>query len=165
MAWNSKALIDFSKALPSLHPSTYDKAMLSTSAALAQRLAAALEEGRISQVRVATECGVTKQAVQGWLRTGRIDKKHLPKLSELTGKPLAWWLSGQEVNADSAPHTPAGAQEELAPYRVQQWPFRSITAAEYYSLSEYQRGMIEGHIKAQIKDASQVKSHANKNAA
>jgi len=114
---------------------------------------------------VANACGVTKQAVQGWLRTGRIDKKHLPKLSEISGKPLSWWLDANNSEIDRASIAKDEINEELAPYRVSEWPFRTITAADYYSLSDYQRGMIEGYIKSQIKDALEVKSQENKNAA
>lgn len=35
---------------------------------------------------------MTKQAVQGWLKTGRFDKKHLPKLAKITNRSLSWWL-------------------------------------------------------------------------
>lgn len=139
--------------------------MLSTSAGLAKKLATALHEARLSQVMVANACGVTKQAVQGWLRTGRIDKKHLPKLSEISGKPLSWWLDANNSEIDRASIAKDEINEELAPYRVSEWPFRTITAADYYSLSDYQRGMIEGYIKSQIKDALEVKSQENKNAA
>jgi len=59
---------------------------------MAAKLAEATSDPKIKQADVAAACGVTKQAVQGWLKTGRFDKKHLPKLSKLTGKPLTWWL-------------------------------------------------------------------------
>lgn len=46
----------------------------------------------IPAARVAAVCQVTPQAVSQWKRTGRIDKKHFNALSELTGRPLAYWL-------------------------------------------------------------------------
>lgn len=66
--------------------------MLSTATKMAAKLAEATADPKIKQSDIANACGVTKQAVQGWLKTGRFDKKHLPKLAQLTGRPLAWWL-------------------------------------------------------------------------
>ncbi len=73
--------------------------MLSTSEKLAAKLAEAISNPPITQTAVAEHCGVTKQAVQGWLRNGRIDKKHLSTLARITGRPLEWWLdNGQAVD-------------------------------------------------------------------
>jgi phage repressor protein C with HTH and peptisase S24 domain len=46
----------------------------------------------LRNIDVATACGVTPQAVGGWRRTGRIDKKHLETLAKLTHRPLTYWL-------------------------------------------------------------------------
>ena len=62
---------------------------------MAAKLAEAISNPPIKQSTVAEECGVTKQAVQGWLKTGRFDKKHLPKLAKLTNRPLSWWLDDE----------------------------------------------------------------------
>lgn len=59
---------------------------------MAQKLGEAMSKPPLKQAEVAVACGVTKQAVQGWLKTGRFDKKHLPTLAKVTGRPLAWWL-------------------------------------------------------------------------
>ena len=75
--------------------------MLSTSARLAAKFAHALAVSGIKQTTVALACDVSKQAVQGWLKTGRIDKKHLPKLAALTGFDLAWWLDGEGSAGDT----------------------------------------------------------------
>lgn len=48
-----------------------------------------------SKVFVATECGVTEQAVTGWETTGRIAKKHFQKISDLSGLNLSWLLTGE----------------------------------------------------------------------
>lgn len=52
---------------------------------------------------IAKACSVSKQAVQGWIKTGRIDKKHLPKLAELTKLPLEWWLDSSQPTTSPAP--------------------------------------------------------------
>jgi len=59
-----------------------------------------------SKTRVAGACGVTEQAVTGWLKTGRIHKKHLPVIAGMAKRDLGWLLTGQE-DAPSAPSTAA----------------------------------------------------------
>lgn len=41
---------------------------------------------------LAEACGVTPQAVSGWRKNGRVHKRHLETLAELTGKPLEHFL-------------------------------------------------------------------------
>jgi SOS-response transcriptional repressor LexA len=59
---------------------------------LAKKFAEAVDAAKLKPSAIAEACGVTPQAVTGWRETGRIHKKHLAKLAELTGRPLAWWL-------------------------------------------------------------------------
>lgn len=59
---------------------------------LKERFNRAIEGIPSAAARVAEACSVTPQAVSQWKRTGRIDKKHFAALSDLTGKPLAYWL-------------------------------------------------------------------------
>lgn len=62
-------------------------------AAMKVRLERAFREvPKLSNVAIADACNVTPQAVGGWRRTGRVDKKHFAALAKLTGKPLAYWL-------------------------------------------------------------------------
>jgi len=42
-------------------------------------------------IEIAKACGATKQAVNGWKKTGRISKGNLGTLSEMTRFPLWWW--------------------------------------------------------------------------
>ncbi|MFX3547673.1 S24 family peptidase [Ralstonia mannitolilytica] len=65
-------------------------------AALAHRICQAIDEAKLTAAEIAAECGVTPQAVNGWKRTGRIGKGHLPKLSEMTGKSLEWFLGSED---------------------------------------------------------------------
>ncbi|MGF6504682.1 helix-turn-helix domain-containing protein [Paraburkholderia sp. 32] len=69
---------------------------------LARRVRQALAEARLTSAEVAVACGVTPQAVNGWKKTGRIGKEQLPKLVELTGRPLSWWLGSDEQDQQSA---------------------------------------------------------------
>lgn len=73
--------------------------MLSTSEKIRTKLAEVLQTSSLRQADIAEACGVSKQAIQGWIKTGRIDKKHLPALASISGRPLSWWLDAEESNA------------------------------------------------------------------
>jgi hypothetical protein len=55
----------------------------------------------MSDVEIAAYFGISKAGVGAWRDTGRIDKKHLPKLAALSGRPLEWWLAGSPASAKS----------------------------------------------------------------
>lgn len=128
---------------------------------MAEKLKQALEAKGMSQVAFARACGASKQAVQSWVKTGRIDKKHLPKFVEVLGYPLEWWL---DDGGDNSPTTPASTVFEpiTAPlqqanaaindlggrYTVRAWPFASVSQLEYACLSDRQKGMVEGYVSA-----------------
>lgn len=95
--------------------------MLSTSAALAKKLSTALKESGIRQTDVAAACNVSKQAVQGWVKTGRIDKKHLNTLAAITGKPLSWWLADLPTVAAGEPGLETHA-DPFSDWRLQASP-------------------------------------------
>jgi hypothetical protein len=61
---------------------------------LAKKLADLLASGELKASEVATACGVSDQAVNGWKKTGRIAKEHLPTLALMSRRPLDWWLEG-----------------------------------------------------------------------
>ena len=65
---------------------------------LAERLRLALEAASVSPSMLAKICGVTKQAVNGWLTTGRISKHHLPTVSDVTRMPLEYFLEHQRAS-------------------------------------------------------------------
>lgn len=78
---------------------------------LARRITVALDDAHLSSVEVAAACGVSPQAVNGWKKTGRIGKDQLPKLVELTGRPLSYWLGSDDENGAS--QAPSAALERL----------------------------------------------------
>lgn len=65
---------------------------------LARRLREAMDRRvpRLSAAALAKICKVTDQAVNGWRKTGRIAKKHLPRIAAETGKPLEYFLGEDE---------------------------------------------------------------------
>lgn len=60
---------------------------------MAEKIASAIGKSGLSLTAIAEACGVSVAAVSEWKRTGRIAKGHLPKLAELTGTTLEWWLT------------------------------------------------------------------------
>lgn len=61
---------------------------------LAKRLRAAMDqrEPKLQSIYLAEQCGVTKQAVHGWRKHGRIAKRHLQAIARITEKPLEFFL-------------------------------------------------------------------------
>jgi len=70
--------------------------------AMAAAIRAAIEDSGLTQKGIADAFEVTEQAVSGWLRTGKVDKRKLPKLAQLTGKPLSHFGMGSETVAVAA---------------------------------------------------------------
>ncbi len=85
---------------------------MNTAQAMAAKLDEAIKASGVKSIDIAEACGVSKQAVQGWKKTGRIDKKHLPKLAKVTRLPLEWWLG--EASTDSPDEIPGYAKTSLA---------------------------------------------------
>ncbi|MBH1626021.1 helix-turn-helix transcriptional regulator [Stenotrophomonas maltophilia] len=73
--------------------------------AMAAAIRSAIEESDLTQKGIADAFGVTEQAVSGWLRTGKVDKRKLPRLAQLTGKPLSHFGMGEPGEVVSTPAT------------------------------------------------------------
>lgn len=73
--------------------------------AMAAAIKSAIEQSKLTQKGIADAFGVTEQAVSGWLRTGKVDKRKLPKLAQLTGKPLSHFGMGEPSEVVSNPAT------------------------------------------------------------
>ncbi|WP_303748389.1 S24 family peptidase [Stenotrophomonas pigmentata] len=72
---------------------------------MAAAIRVAVEGSGRTQKEIADAFGVTEQAVSGWLRTGKVDKRKLPRLALLTGKPLSHFGMGIEGGSISSPAT------------------------------------------------------------
>jgi phage repressor protein C with HTH and peptisase S24 domain len=72
---------------------------------MAAAIRVAVEGSGRTQKEIADAFGVTEQAVSGWLRTGKVDKRKLPRLALLTGKPLSHFGMGIEADSISSPAT------------------------------------------------------------
>lgn len=74
----------------------HHKAMTSdsndASAILAAKIAEYLDANKGMAAALARACDITAQSVNSWKRTGRISKRNLAKLAELSGKSISWWI-------------------------------------------------------------------------
>ena len=158
MGADGKALLSISKALPEIYCDKYDKAMLSSASIIALKLNAFLKDSGMQKTVLGVKCGASKQAVNGWAKTGRIGKDKLLLLAEATGKPLEWWLDGIPPEDTSGPSVLV--REDSAIYHLPRWPFTSIGVDEYVMLDEQQRAMVEGYIKGLLAQTLPIKSPA-----
>lgn len=77
--------------------------MLTSSDAIKAKLQWAIGPAGFKRSQIQAATGVKHpSSVTEWLRTGRIDKKHLPALAALTGTTTSWWLT------PGAPVPPSG---------------------------------------------------------
>jgi len=83
------------------HEKPHHQAMLDNQT-LARRIHEAIEGSQYSQAAIAAAFGITEQAVSGWIRTGKFDKRKAPRLAELTGRPVEFFL--QESYPAAQPH-------------------------------------------------------------
>lgn len=78
-----------------------DQAMLEWRMQLAMRLRVAMEAIDMRPADLARAMVVSPQAVDGWLRTGRIHKRHLQPLAAALGQPIGYFLDpGFVANQD-----------------------------------------------------------------
>lgn len=63
---------------------------------IGDRLRAEMQRRSLTPVQVANIFEVKSPSVYDWLDSGRIAKKHLPKLVSEFGRSVEWWITGQE---------------------------------------------------------------------
>lgn len=78
---------------------------------IAARLKSAIAAAKVPKTALATACGVSDQAVTGWTKTGRINKKNLPAIAQALGVSVDWLLTGREPPSGS---TDAANEEALS---------------------------------------------------
>ena len=66
---------------------------------LARRITAALDVSGADVNRIAAELNITRQAVNGWKKTGRVKKAYLPVLARYTGQSVDYFLGSAEMTA------------------------------------------------------------------
>lgn len=143
----------------------YYKAMLKTEAEnrkdLANRLNEALKSlGRGGKKDIAEKCGITEQAVQGWVKTGRIDKDNLMIVAETTGYELKWLINGTGEKQKTKKNN--FLNESNAEYAPNLGDFKSVAVVGnaqlgdngYWTDLEYPPGHGDGYIDYPSKDRS-----------
>lgn len=150
---HSKALRDFSKALPITECGPYHEKMTkaaNTSLELAERLRAAVAATGMTRVDFAKACGVSKQAVHSWLTTGRIDKQKLLKFAEVSQVSVHSLLGAQDPLTVYSPTQSNGpvllADRRAAFQQAPAWPFTAFSAQDYAALPQDVRSIAEGFI-------------------
>lgn len=75
--------------------------MLNDSEYLARQIRAAMDSVGMKSTALAEKCAVSKQAVNGWLTTGRISKKSLLMVCAITGKPIEFFIQNSDAGYES----------------------------------------------------------------
>lgn len=95
---------------------------------------------------LAAACGVTRQAVDGWVRTGRVSKSSLGRAISYFGVP------GPFDNANSSQAGGDAVMEPTPDYKPQpnltRWPFMAVSYTELCALDEAEISLVEAYIRA-----------------
>jgi hypothetical protein len=104
---------------------------------LAEKIRFLLEHGFLQTQAVIDACRVTKQAINGWKRTGRIAKQHLPVIADLAGVDVQWLLNPEAPRQDAVISMRAGRPR---------WPFKLVSWERYSALSEADRSDLDARL-------------------
>lgn len=64
---------------------------------LGNRIKKALQDAGKTQAELAEHCGVSAQAVNSWLKTGRVSKGRLDRIARFTNRDLSYLLSDKNL--------------------------------------------------------------------
>jgi hypothetical protein len=105
----------------------------------------------LSKTGLATTCGVTPQAVDGWLRTGRIRKGNLEQA-------VAYFGHGPSFTG-----APLNARQDRPEPVV--WPFRLVSSAEIHALPKRRRDRLDKLVRARLDEWLEDDTAAKRKAA
>lgn len=128
--------------------------MLNSAEAMKAKMSWLLKEsGLVTAADLQNETGLkTASGVSEWLRTGRIDKRHLPTIARLSGTTERWWLTPEAPipptgewleNPRSTVHDSARAPYAAASPAAEQWPFK-FARSRFDRLSRCDKARVEG---------------------
>lgn len=86
------------------------------------------ERQGLTKAALAARCQVKPQAIDGWLRTGRITKSNLAAAETFFGHGPSFTGSHAGVREDQAPYNKRAASAQPP------WPFKLVSAAEISAL-------------------------------
>ncbi|WP_238155936.1 MULTISPECIES: LexA family transcriptional regulator [Xanthomonas] len=81
---------------------------------MAAAIRSAIDRSGHTQKHIAEALRVSEQAVSGWLRTGKVDKRRLPQLAALTGTSLAHFGMSSDANYIAEPPTAYVSSGEIS---------------------------------------------------
>lgn len=124
---------------------------------LAEKLRFLVDGKFVQQSALADACGVSPQAVTGWKRTGRIAKKHLAVIADMSGVTVEWLLS-----PDPPSHETVVAMRAPKP----RWPFQRVTWDRHLALSRDDRADLDARLDRIVAgyEASNGDNHRKSNA-
>lgn len=120
---------------------------------VAERIAEALRTAGITAAEAARQCDITPQAVNGWLRTGRVGKRHLAIIARLTSRPLEWFLEPHVASPKGAYDVPIEARE-LLNQAVPVVGTAQLGDNGFWSELEYPAGHGDGFVRYPTRDSN-----------
>lgn len=119
------------------------------------RLEQALQLARRERIELANAIDVSVQAIGQVIagKTKALTAENSAKAARYLQVDAYWLATGE------------GSPQGASSAGVGMWPFTTITADQWYALSEAQRGRIEGFAEAILKDTASVKSSNPRQAA
>lgn len=113
--------------------------------------AMALMPGK-TQAGLARACGIRPPSVSGWL-TGKsksIDGSNLIKASEYLGVRSKWLATGLGPMTESEPIGLLPLHEEQKVYKINPWPFKTVTPNSWEKLTESQKMAVENVVSSYV---------------
>lgn len=134
------------------------------------RLRAAMEHANVKRESLMARLGVSRVAIDKLLdgRSKSMTAERCAKTARLLNVDHFWFATGEgSMLAEAAPPernitAALVASDTIATYST--WPMATVTLAEYNTLTERQKGHIEGHIRAML-EANHNKSNGGQAAA
>lgn len=118
------------------------------------------EKGIAGNYRAVAEIfGVRPQSVYDWIRHGRFGKDRFGALVAWSGRSLHWWFDLPEPWPAQASSPAPGVAEQAGVY-LTNWPFRTISKAEFDELPPDARLEIEGYARGTVRQHQAQKKPA-----
>lgn len=129
-----------------------------------ERLLLAMNKAGVSVSGLAKSLGMSYQGVKRALegKTKAFDAEHNARASRYLGVNSYWLATGEESMLDpdqlsDIPNRFSESSKKQTPEANSEWPFEDITPAQYATLSERQKGVIEGFALSKIRDQASSK--------
>lgn len=118
---------------------------------IGDRIKSALKSRGLTNADLARACDVTPQAVGSWVKSGKIDKKHLPVIARICSTSLDWLMSGTNLDAfvSSGPRH-RGVSESRGAYPLEDTldvPYMNALASAGVGAYPPEHEVIVGHMR------------------